>query len=66
MGEAVITCTVSPCTVNLVIQDSLWASFDPATALQVAAAIAGAWAVGFAFRAVIRVIRDGDSTVEES
>jgi glycerol uptake facilitator-like aquaporin len=63
MSDTVITCTVSPCTV--VLQHNIpLLDMTPADALQVTAAIVGAWAVGFCFRVVIQLFHDGSSTTE--
>lgn len=50
-----VTCSVSPCTVQLSFNDPIFA-MDTQDAGQVAAAIILVWTVGFAFRMVIRAM----------
>lgn len=50
-----VTCSVSPCTVQLSFNDPVLA-MDTQDAGLVAAAIVGVWAVGYAFRVLIRAM----------
>jgi len=61
MTDTVVNCTVSPCTVVLSFDNPLM-NIDSATGLTLCASIVGAWAVGLAFRFVIRAINGGDSS----
>ncbi len=63
MADTYVTCSVSPCTVVIQLDSPLLA-ITPEEALQVAVAILGAWAVGFCFRAVIQLLKDGPTETE--
>ena len=56
MADTYVTCSVSPCTVVYQI-DLPVLNLDLDTAGLLAAAIIGVWAVGFAFRSLIRMVR---------
>lgn len=50
-----VTCSVSPCTVQLSFNDPVFA-MDSQDAGLVAAAVVGLWAVGYGFRVLIRAM----------
>lgn len=65
MADVVVTCTVSPCVITHQI-DLPPLQLDVAGGAQIAGAILAVWAVGWAFRALLRLINDGDSSTNES
>ena len=58
MGDTYVTCSVSPCTIVYQV-DLPPFQLDEAGGAQIAVAIIGVWAVGWAVRVVIRMLRAG-------
>ena len=55
MADTYITCTVSPCQIVTTLDIPLL-NLTPADGLQISIAILGVWAIGFCFRAIIKVL----------
>jgi hypothetical protein len=60
MDPVTIECA-GACTVTLVL-DYPWQSLTAEDGALISAAILGVWAVGFGFRALIRMVRESDET----
>lgn len=65
MGDVYVTCNVSPCTVVHQI-DLPPFQLDTDGAALIAGAILAVWALGFAFRALIRLINSDGNQPSES
>lgn len=65
MAEATITCSASPCVVQLQITHPLL-DLTAEQGAEIAFAIVAVWAIGAVYASLIRLIRnDGSTTTEE-
>lgn len=64
MVDTVVTCTVSPCTVELHIVHPLL-DMTMEQGAEIAFAIVAVWAVGAVYAALTRLIRNDGATTEE-
>lgn len=66
MADTYITCSVSPCQIVTTLDVPIL-NLDELAGAQIAGAILAVWAVGFCFRALIRVLNiDGKTSNFES
>lgn len=65
MADVYVTCNVSPCTIVHQI-DLPPFQLDEAGGALIAGAILAVWALGFAFRALIRLINSDGNQTDES
>lgn len=65
MPDTTVTCTVSPCTVQLQIDLPLL-NLDTEAGSLIAGAVLAVWAVGYGIRAVIRALNSDSVSTNES
>lgn len=63
-GDTYVTCSVSPCTIVYQI-DLPPFNLDTAGGASIAGAVLAIWAIGFGFRALIRVLTSDSKTSNE-